>query len=92
MSFKFDISPMLQRKLDKLARIDNALAIAVRKKINKIILCDFISIQHYKNLRHELSNFKRVHIGSQVLVFRIKEEVIIFEDFDHHDKIYKKRF
>ena len=37
-----------------------------------------------------MCHMKRVHIGSFVLTFQIKEDIIIFEDFDHHDKIYKK--
>ncbi len=92
MSFPFDISPNLEKVLDKLGRKDKSLAIAVRKKMEQITSCDEITIQHFKNLRHNLSECKRVQIGSFVLVFRIKENIIIFEDFDHHDVIYKKKF
>jgi len=92
MSFLFDISPSLEKALDKLGQKDRGLAIAVRKKMEQIASCDEISIQHFKNLRHDLSYLKRVQIGSFVLVFRIKDDIIIFEDFDHHDRIYKKRF
>lgn len=34
---------------------------------------------------------KGIHIGSFVLIFRIKNDTIIFEEIDHHDKIYKKK-
>ncbi len=47
----------------------------------------------YKNLRTPLQHLKRVHIDkSFVLVFCIKEsgKLVIIEDYDHHDKIYKK--
>ena len=30
-------------------------------------------------------------IGSYVLVFKVEGNVIVFEDFDHHDRIYRKR-
>ncbi len=47
---------------------------------------------HYKNLRKPLQHFKRIHIGkSFVLVFSVDEpkKLIIIEDYDHHDNIYK---
>lgn len=45
----------------------------------------------YKTLRYDMGGINRVHIGSFVLVFRIDhiKKTIYFEDFDHHDKIYK---
>ncbi len=92
MSFSFEISDGLKKILDKLRYKDRNLAIAVRKKIIQIINSDSVSIGHFKNLRHDLSHLKRVQVGSFVLVFRIKGDVIIFEDFDHHDRIYKNRF
>ena len=92
MTFEFEISKELRKVIDKLERKNKNLAIALNKKIKQIIACDNISIQHFKNLRHDLSHFKRVQIGSFVLVFRLKDSTLIFEDFDHHDLIYKKRF
>ena len=92
MTFNFEISPELRKVLDKLERKDRNLAIAVDKKIKQIISCDSISIQHFKNLRHNMSHLKRVQVSHFVLVFRLKNNTIIFEDFDHHDRIYKKRF
>ena len=47
---------------------------------------------HYKNLRKPLQHLKRVHIDkSFVLVFSIDEskKLVIIEDYDHHDKIYR---
>ncbi|MBL7148358.1 MAG: addiction module toxin RelE [Nanoarchaeota archaeon] len=90
MSFSFEFSDKLKEILSKLARRDNALAIAVRKKIGQIISCDEMDIKHFKNLRGNMSHLKRVHVGSFVLTFQVKENIIIFENFDHHDKIYKK--
>ena len=61
------------------------------KKIEEIINSN--NIDHYKNLRKPLQDFKRVHIDAHfVLVFKYEknEDVIYFYDFDHHDKIYKK--
>lgn len=47
--------------------------------------------EHYKPLRYDLKEYRRVHIiKSFVLIFKIDyvNYKIIFVDFDHHDKIY----
>ena len=82
MSFKFIITPNLRRVLNKLAHKDRALAVAVRKKITQIISNDIAFINHFKNLRGNLSRYKRVHIGSFVLMFKIEEDTIIFHSLD----------
>ena len=43
-----------------------------------------------KPLRNVLKSYRRVHIGSFVLVYKIENEEITFVDYDHHDRIYKK--
>lgn len=51
--------------------------------------------EHYKPLRHDLHGLRRVHImGPFVLLFKIEEttKIVKFIDFDHHDKIYKRRY
>ncbi|MFW6283119.1 MAG: type II toxin-antitoxin system RelE family toxin, partial [Minisyncoccales bacterium] len=62
----------------------------VLNKIEEII--NSYDIESYKNLRNNLKNYKRVHVGSFVLIFRFDKlkKLIIFEDLDHHDKIYKR--
>lgn len=90
MSFDFEISERLRQTLAKLARKDRKLAVAVNKKIRQIINADNSSIEHFKNLRKPLNRFKRVHVGSFVLIFRVKGNTIIFEYFVHHDKAYKR--
>ncbi len=91
MTLRFEITRTLQKIIDKLGRKDRDLAIVIRKKIAQIINLDISTVEHFKNLRHDLSHLKRVKVGSFVLVFRVKEDIVIFEDFDHHDRIYKKR-
>jgi mRNA-degrading endonuclease RelE of RelBE toxin-antitoxin system len=58
-------------------------------KIEEIVNSN--DIEHYKNLQYDLKASKRVHIGHFVLIFRFSknENLVIFEDFDHHDKIYE---
>ena len=74
----------------KLFKKDKQTRERIIKKINEIINSG--DIKHYKNLKHNLKDFKRVQIGEKVLVFKYnkKNNFVSFEDFDHHDKIYKK--
>ena len=82
----------IKKILRNLAHKDHSLFRAVQKKIIQIAACEPAGVEHFKNLRHDLSHLKRVQVGSFVLVFMVKGDVIIFEDLDHHDRIYKKRF
>lgn len=89
MSFSFEMSDRLRTSLDKLAVRDKALAVAVRKKIEQIVNCNHVSIDHFKNLRGNMSHLKRVHVGSFILTFQIRGGILIFENFAHHDEAYK---
>ncbi len=89
--FNFDISDKLKTKISKLIKKDKKRADILQKKIIEIINNDAETIKRYKNLKHDLSDFKRVHIDSSfVLIFKvnINNNSILFHDFDHHDKIY----
>ena len=88
MSFEYEISEGLEKILNKLIKKDKTLAIAVNKKIKQIINLDIISINHFKNLKVPMNRLKRVHVGSFILTFQIKNQIIFFEDFVHHDKAY----
>ena len=90
MSFKIIISSELKKSLAILKRKDKTAYTAVENKIFQIASCHQASIERFKNLRGNLSHLKRVHIGSFVLIFRIEDDTIIFEEFDHQDSIYKK--
>ena len=87
---KFDIEKKLHKILKKLFKKDKKSYEIIWKKINEVVKS--VDIEHYKNLRYPMSQFKRVQIGHFVLVFKYdkKEDKIQFYDFDHHDKIYKK--
>lgn len=43
-----------------------------------------------KPLRNVLRNYRRIHIGSYVLIYEIHSEEVRLMDFDHHDRVYKK--
>jgi len=86
--YRYKIQPSLQKIMNKLFKKDKQTRERIIKKINEIINSG--NIEHYKNLRYDLKDFKRVQIGEKVLVFKYdkKNNFISFEDFDHHDKIY----
>jgi len=88
--YSYEIIPYLQQILNKLSKKDKVLYTRVLDKIEEIINCE--DVEHYKNLRHDMSDRKRVQVGHFVLIFKfIKEEnKIKFVDFDHHDNIYLK--
>lgn len=93
MTFQYSISDKLKSIIEKLLKKDKTRAEIIYKKIKEIISCDELTIGHYKNLKYDLSDRKRVHIDkSFVLIFRVdkKNKFILFIDFDHHDNIYKK--
>ncbi|MFH0954762.1 MAG: addiction module toxin RelE [Candidatus Micrarchaeota archaeon] len=93
MPFSFDLSDELKDAVRLLAKRDPAMADAINKKIRQIIASDDATIDHYKNLKHDLSEYKRVHIARNfVLLFKVskKEKFILFDRFDHHDNIYKR--
>ena len=85
---EFEIKPELEKKLVKLSKKDKNSYEAVMNKIKEII--DSYDIEHYKNLRYNMKDSKRVHIGHFVLVFSYdkSKNFVSFEDYDHHDNIY----
>lgn len=88
---KFIVEKNLEKTISKLEKKDKNLYEQLKKKIKEII--ESYTLEHYKNLRQNLKDYKRVHIGSFVLIFRVDKNrnLVIFEDFAHHDKIYRKK-
>lgn len=87
--FSTEFSKELTRKLDKLQRRNKVLFDVIIKKIREIKE----NPEHYKPLRYDMKGYRRVHImKSFVLIFRIDytNDKIIFEDFDHHDEMYRR--
>lgn len=87
--YNFYISEHLQKILNKLSKKDKDTYNQILKKIDEIIHSE--NIEHYKNLRYNMKDSKRAHIGHFVLIFQYKKEenLILFDDFDHNDNIYK---
>jgi mRNA-degrading endonuclease RelE of RelBE toxin-antitoxin system len=91
MSFDYELSDNLKRKIKKLLKKDKKRAEILYKKIKQIINSNEETIQRYKNLRHDLSDRKRVKINSSfVLTFKYdkNKKFILFLEFEHHDDAY----
>jgi len=85
-----DIKPSLKKKLVKLGVKAPKQAESIAKKAEEIVR----DLHRYKNLKYPLNNWKRVHIDRHfVLTFSIDEDTktVILEDYDHHNKIYKRK-
>lgn len=87
--YNWKTSEHLREVMKKLSKKDKLLYEQLLKKIDKLINC--YDIEHYKNLRYNMKDSKRVHIGHFVLVFQYDKttNTINFDDFDHHNNIYK---
>ncbi len=85
------VSEHLQEVMRKLSKKDKSLYEQLLRKIDEIRQC--YDVEHYKNLRYNMKDSKNAHIGNFVLVFQYNRatDTINFDDFDHHDNIYKKR-
>lgn len=86
--YRYEVRPNLQKIMKKLFKKDPETRERIIKKIDEIINSD---VEHYKNLRKPLQHLKRVHIGEKVLVFSFDKtnKIISFENFEHHDMVYK---
>mgnify|MGYP001570325384 CR=1 FL=1 len=89
MPYKYTTSKHLDKILGKLQKKDKQLYENLINKMDEVI--NTSDIEHYKNLRYDMSDRKRAHVGHFVLVFKYNKEknLIYFDDFDHHDNVYK---
>jgi len=90
MPRQYKTSKNFDRVLAKLEKKDKQLYKNLLNKMNEIL--NNSDIEHYKNLRYNLKEYKRAHVGHFVVVFKYDKtnDIIFFSDFDHHDNIYKK--
>jgi len=86
---EFSIEENLKKKIKKISKKDRSMYKFIMKKFEEILTCD--NIDHYKNLKRPLQDFKRVHVRSSfVLTFKYirSNDKIVFYELDHHDNIY----
>jgi len=85
----YEIHPDLDKILSKLSKKDKLQFEKILKKMDEIV--HLSNVDHYKNLRNPLQNYKGVHLGHFVLLFKVEGYTIIFRYYDHHDNVYKWR-
>ena len=86
--YSFDIRDHLDKIFKKIEKKNKKQLEIIHNKIAEVIQ----NPQHYKNLRRPLQQLKSVHIDkSFVLLFSVDENIkkVTFEEFDHHDRIYR---
>ncbi|MEA3399377.1 MAG: addiction module toxin RelE [Patescibacteria group bacterium] len=91
MTFSFDLSEVLEKKLKKLAKKDSVLASIFKKKVLEVIDHSLESISTYKNLKSPLHHYKRIHLSSQfILLFNVNlsKKHVVFVDILHWDDVY----
>jgi len=83
-------SEEIVKKLVKLKKKDPVEYSQVRNKMDSILADPSHS---YKFLHHDMKGLNRVQLGHFVLVFSVNHinKTISFEDYDHHDIIYKSK-
>jgi len=88
---EFEIKPTLNKILKRLFKKNKEIYDQAIKKIDEVV--NSYDIEHYKNLRYDMKDSKRVHLGHFVLIFSYdkQRDFVSFEFLDHHDSIYKKR-
>lgn len=72
----------------KMAKKDPKQISTITRKIQEILK----NPHRFKPLHFPLAGLRRVHFGSYVLLFSIDEarKTVVLEDYEHHDKIYRK--
>ena len=83
-------SEEIVKKLVKLKKKDPVEYSQVRNKMDSILADPG---QGYKFLTHDMKGLNRVHLWHFVLVFSVDHinKTVSFEDYDHHDFIYKRK-
>lgn len=91
LEWTFEYSDELTKKLKKIKRKNPMQFSMILKKRDDIKQKIHENPEHFKNLKYDLSDFKRVHINTHfVLIFNVDKvkKIVRFEDFDHHDNVY----
>ncbi len=86
--YNYELKQSLEKEFFKLAKKNPRQLEIIHSKIQEILQ----NPERYKNLRAPMQHLKRVHIDkSFVLVFSVDliNKKVIFEDYDHHDSIYR---
>jgi len=84
--YSLEIEEEVSKAFRKLLKKDKVQLEAINKKINQILSDPY----QFKPLRSPLEGFRRVHIGSFVLIYRVIENpsTVQIIKYTHHDDAY----
>lgn len=82
--YHIEFSDEFDHSIRKLKKKDKALFQQIQKKLLEIVEHP----EHFKPLRNVLAGYRRIHVGSFVLIYTIEEETIRIISLDHHDRAY----
>ena len=84
--YSLEIEEEVYRPFKELGKKDKKQLEAVNKKINQILANPL----QFKPLRHPLECLRRVHIGSFVLIYEVREKpkTVRILKCKHHDEAY----
>ncbi|MBI4148053.1 type II toxin-antitoxin system RelE/ParE family toxin, partial [Candidatus Woesearchaeota archaeon] len=77
-------SDEFERAMRKLKKRDRILFEQIQKKLIEVIEHP----DHFKPLRNVLAGLRRIHFGSNVLIYTIDGDVVRIITLDHHDDAY----
>ena len=84
MAYEIIYADEFIKSIKKLKKKNPKMAERIIKKLDEVI----DNPQKFKSLRNVLAGYKRIHFGSFVLIFTVKEDRVIIVSLDHHDKAY----
>ncbi|MDO8725536.1 MAG: type II toxin-antitoxin system mRNA interferase toxin, RelE/StbE family [Candidatus Methanoperedens sp.] len=85
--YTLEVRESVDRIFSKLAKKNPKQMRIIDKKIQQVLE----NPHHFKPLRAPMQHLRRVHIDkSFVLTYSVDEqnEIVIIEDYDHHDNVY----
>ncbi|MDI6654266.1 MAG: type II toxin-antitoxin system mRNA interferase toxin, RelE/StbE family [Candidatus Hydrothermarchaeota archaeon] len=86
--YSLEVRESVDRIFLKLSKKSPKQMLIINKKIAQILQNPY----RFKPLRAPMQNLRRVHVDrSFVLVYSVdeKNKVVIIEDYEHHDKVYR---
>lgn len=84
MEYKIEFTPFFEKQLKKLKKKNKILFERLTKKIKEILE----NPEHYKPLMNELKGNRRAHLDPFVIIFELKDDLVIIHYVKHHDEAY----
>jgi YafQ family addiction module toxin component len=84
MVYQIEFSIQFEKSMKKLKKKDKVLFEQIQKKLIDLVQ----NPDHYKPLKNILAGYRRIHLGSFVLIYKIEGDLVRIISLDHHDQSY----